>query len=111
MANSTSKTIRIIAIQTDGTVSRPLSMYLAGGHDMPSKSELLVLRLDDRITGKGIEATGISNTNIGISGSHRKEWLAEHLTGFRRKQDGVTYIMAKILLADIPTPDADSEAF
>jgi hypothetical protein len=90
---STKKTIIINAISNDGT-SKGIKTYLLEGYDKPKGR--FVMRLDPVITTNGNSQTRMSNFDLGIVVSHNPQWLEESLTGFRRKSNGVTYIVAEL---------------
>lgn len=97
MANVPS--IRIRAVNGNNK-SQPVKVYRTSAEvELPKQ---FVLRLDTATNNQGEEVIRVNNGNYNLIASHNPEWLEGVVTGFRRDQGDVTYIIAEVSTDDMP---------
>lgn len=91
--------ILIRALGQDGTKSEPFTIFKTVEDKLPTR---FVLRVDDDVDQNGEETLKISNININLIVSHRREYGNEKLKGFRRKQDDDVFIICEQVTEKVP---------
>lgn len=79
--------------------SKPFRMYRTSEAQLPKQ---FVLRLDAGTDRLGKDIIKVGNSNIGLIASHDPDWISETLTGYRRKQDDATFVIAEVMVDNIP---------
>lgn len=91
-------TILIRAVNGNQT-SKPIKVFITKDIDLPKQ---FVLRVDLSSNRDGEEQLKLNNINYGLIASHDPAWLTEALTGFRRDQEGTTFVIAEQVKDDMP---------
>jgi hypothetical protein len=90
--------ILIRAVNNNET-SRPFQIHLTQERDLPKQ---FVLRIDPTVNNKGEDRLKVNNINLNLISNHDPDWLSEVLTGFRRDEGDVVYIIAERAVENMP---------
>lgn len=92
-------TILVRAVNGTAT-SKPFKVFrTATTVELPKQ---FVLRLDDAVNREGNEQIKVNNINLNLIASHDPEWLTETVTGFRRDQNGATFVIVELVKDELP---------